>query len=340
MGVFGEWQPRYAEAGLVTFPVDLAHKKPAVGNWKSAGRKASAEWAAKKFADATALGIKCGKRNRLTVLDIDEPCENLLADALALFGPSPLIARTASGKFHAYYRHNGEGRKIKGVMEGRQVDLLGGGMAIAPPSEGENGRYEFIQGGLADFGNLPVMQGLAPAPVAISPGGEVLAPNGKRNDTLFKMCLREARSVPDGDALRTFALTLNNSGAWEPLPVDEVLRTATGAWDIQAKGSNWVGSGPKIITEASEFDRVFLPIDGKANPAAADGFYLLSALRRCHFNKPTFFCANAMHKRLGWTVVKLQRARRFLEDAGCIVMVRPASAKDSCPALYRFGSQS
>lgn len=339
MGVFGEWQPQYAEAGLVTFPVDIDRKAPAVGNYLKAGRKASAEWAT-KFANAPALGIVCGKRNRLTVLDIDEPCENLLADALALFGPSPLIARTASGKFHAYYRHNGEGRKIKGVMEGRQVDLLGGGMAIAPPSVGEKGRYEFIQGGLADFGNLPVMQGLAPAPVAISPGGEVLAPNGKRNDTLFKMCLREARSVPDGDALRSFALTLNNSGAWEPLPVDEVISTATVAWGKQVDGTNWVGSGPKIITEASEFDRVFFPVDGLPNPAAADGFYLLSALRRFHFDKITFVCANAMHKRLGWTVVRLQRARRFLEDAGCIVMVRPASAKDSCPAEYRFGSQS
>ena len=134
MGVFGDWQPQYAEAGLVTFPVDITHKKRAVGGWQAAGRKASADWAATKFADANALGIVCGKRNRLTVLDIDEPCENLLADAMARFGLSPLIARTASGKFHAYYRHNGEKRKIRGVIESRGVDLLGaGGMAIAPP---------------------------------------------------------------------------------------------------------------------------------------------------------------------------------------------------------------
>lgn len=338
MGVFGEWQPKYAEAGLVTFPVDISRKAPAVGNWQKAGRKASAEWAARKFADATALGIECGKRNRLTVLDIDEPCENLLADALDRFGPSPLIARTASGKYHIYYRHNGEGRKIKGVMDGRQVDLLGGGMAIAPPSTGENGRYEFIQGSLADFGNLPVMQGLAPAPVQIAPGCEVLAANGQRNDTLFKMCLREARSVADGDALRAFALSINTSGAWEPLPIDEVLRTASGAWGIQASGKNWVGSGPKIITDVSEFDRVFFPAEGKPEPAAVDAHYLLTILRRLHFDKPSFVCANAMHKRLGWTLVRLQRARRFLEAMGCLVMVCPSSAKDNVPAIYRIGS--
>ena len=337
MGVFGEWQPQYAEAGLVTFPVDITRKAPAVGNYLKAGLHASNQWAM-KFPDANALGIVCGRRNRLTVLDIDEPCENLLADALASFGPSPLIARTASGKFHAYYRHNGEKRKIRGVIEGRGVDLLGaGGMAIAPPSSGENGRYEFIQGSLADFGNLSVMRGLVPEPVAISPGGEILAANGQRNDTLFKLCLREAGSVADSDALRAFALSINTSGAWEPLPVDEVLRTASGAWEKQANGTNWVGSGPKIITDVSEFDRVFFPAEGKPEPVAADAHYLLSILRRLHFDKATFVCANAMHKRVGWTLVRLQRARRFLEAMGCVVIVRHASRQENVPALYRFG---
>lgn len=336
MGVFGEWQPQYAEAGLVTFPVDIARKKPAVGNWQAVGRKASAEWAAKKFADANALGIVCGKRNRLTVLDIDEPCENLLADAQARFGPSPLVARTASGKYHVYYRHNGEKRKIRGVIEGRGVDLLGaGGMAIAPPSFGENGRYEFIQGSLADFGNLPVMQELVPAPVAINSAGEVLAANGQRNDTLFKLCLREARSVPDGDALRAFALSFNTSGAWEPLPIDEVLRTASGAWEKQASGKNWVGSEPKVILQASEIDRLFLPADGVVSGAAQDAMVLLTLLRRLHFGKPSFFCANEFRRRFGWSLPKFQLARKFLIDSGCVFMVRHAS-RDNGAALYRF----
>lgn len=335
MGVFGEWQPQYAEAGLVTFPVDIARKAPAVGNYLKAGLPASNQWAT-KFPEANALGIVCGKRNRLTVLDIDEPCENLLADALARFGPSPLIARTASGKYHAYYRHNGEKRKIRGVIEGRGVDLLGaGGMAIAPPSSGENGRYEFIQGSLADFGNLPVMQGLVPEPVAISPGGEVLASVGERNDTLFKMCLREARSVPDSAALCAFALSINTSGAWEPLPVDEVLRTASGAWDKQATGSNWVGSEPKVILQASEIDRLFLPADGVASAAAQDAMVLLTLLRRLHFGKPSFFCANEFRRRFGWSLPKFQLARKFLVDSGCLSTVRHASRENGA-ALYRF----
>lgn len=335
MGVFGQWQPQYAEAGLVTFPVDITRKAPIVRNYLKAGRQASAQWAS-KFADASALGIVCGKRNRLTVLDIDEPCENLLADALAKFGSSPLIARTASGKYHVYYRHNGEGRKIKGVMEGRAVDLLGGGMAIAPPSKGQHGQYEFIEGCLADFSSLPIMQVLAAAPPDLRAGVEVTASVGERNVTLFKECLREARSVANGDALRAFALSINTSGAWEPLPAEEVLKTADGAWNKQLNGTNWVGSGPKIITDVSEFDRVFFPANGQPEPAAADAYYILTILRRLHFDKTTFFCANALHKRLGWTLARFQRARRFLEAEGCLLMMRPPSAKDSAPATYRF----
>ena len=335
MGIFGEWQPQYAEAGLVTFPVDITRKAPAVGNYLKAGLRASDEWAA-KFPDANALGIVCGRRNRVTVLDIDEPCENLLADALARFGPSPLIARTASGKFHAYYRHNGEKRKIRGVIEGRSVDLLGaGGMAIAPPSSGENGCYKFIQGSLADFGNLSVMQGLVPEPVTISPGAAVLAENGQRNDTLFKLCLREARSVTDSDALRAFALSINTSGAWEPLPVDEVLRTASGAWEKQSSGKNWVGSEPKVILQASEIDRLFLPADGVATGAAQDAMVLLTLLRRLHFGKASFFCANEFRRRFSWSLPKFQLARKFLIDSGCLLMVRHAS-RDNGAALYRF----
>ena len=335
MGVFGEWQPQYAEAGLVTFPVDIGRKAPAVGNYLKAGRKASAEWA-KKFSDANALGIACGKKNRLTVLDIDEPCENLLADALAMFGRSPLIARTASGKFHAYYRHNGEVRKIKGVIEGRAVDLLGGGMAIAPPSVGENGRYEFIEGGLADFGNLPVMQGLVPTPAIISPGVAVLASEGVRNPTLFQLCLREARSLTCGDDLRAYALAINANGGFDPpLPVDEVLRTASSAWEKQASGTNWVGSEPRVVLQASEIDRIFLPADGIASASAQDAMVLLTILRRLHFGRPSFFCANEFRRRLGWSLPKFQLARKFLVDSGCLSMIRHASRENGA-ALFRF----
>lgn len=350
MGVYGEWQQIYADAGLVSFPVDSERKKPAVGNWLKAGARASATWAARPaLAKANGLGLVCGKRNGLTILDIDEPCENLLADALAKFGPSPVIIRTASGKFHAWYRHNGEGRQIRSVLEGRKVDLLGaGGMAIAPPTRSAKGAYEFIQGGLSDLGSLPVLCNLPTVPpIDRSPkilepgvvGSDFVVPQGTRNDYLFKLCLREARSVADGDALRAFALGVNQSGDWEPLPMEEVLRTATSAWEKQATGNNWVGAGARLVQPVTEFDRVFSPPSGKPDPAAPDAFFLLSKLRRLHFDKASFICANAMHSSLDWPLRRFRKARQFLEANGLLVVVRPASAKDNSPAWYRFGSQ-
>lgn len=349
MGVYGEWQPVYAEAGLVSFPVDSERKKPAVGNWLTAGAKASATWATRPaLAEANGLGLACGKRNGLTVLDIDEPCENLLADAFAKFGSSPVVIRTASGKFHAWYKHCGEKRQLKGVIEGRKVDLLGaGGMAIAPPTRSAKGAYEFIQGGLSDLGSLPVLCNLPTVPpIDRSPkilepgvvGSDFVVPHGMRNDNLFKLCLRKARSVADGDALRAFAMGVNQSGDWEPLPMEEVLRTATSAWEKQATGKNWVGSGARIVQTVSEFDRVFFPPNGKPDPVAADAHFLLSTLRRLHFDRATFVCANEMHKRCGWSLRRFRNARRFLEDKGCLLLVSPYSAQDNSPAVYRFAS--
>ena len=36
MGVFAQWQPRYAEKRIATFPVD-ADKKPCIKNWNKVG---------------------------------------------------------------------------------------------------------------------------------------------------------------------------------------------------------------------------------------------------------------------------------------------------------------
>jgi alkylation response protein AidB-like acyl-CoA dehydrogenase len=47
-GVFAAWQPRYAEHGIPTFPVDLSTKKPEVVVsrrwWKLAWRGSGTAW--------------------------------------------------------------------------------------------------------------------------------------------------------------------------------------------------------------------------------------------------------------------------------------------------------
>ena len=147
-GVFGTWQPIYAEAGLATFPVDAEAKKPSVGNPLKAGHKASGQWAL-RFSEASALGFACGKRSGLTIVDIDDPDENLVADAMAKLGPTPIVVRTASGKHHLWYRHNGEPRSPRKLARDMglsgPVDILGErGFAIAPPSLRGGGTYEWL----------------------------------------------------------------------------------------------------------------------------------------------------------------------------------------------------
>ena len=73
----------------------------------------------------------------------------------------PLVVGSGSGKYHAYYRHNGERRRIR-PWRGLPIDLLGeGGLVVAPPSKATEGRqYEIIQGGLDDLDRLPVLRDL------------------------------------------------------------------------------------------------------------------------------------------------------------------------------------
>ena len=70
-------------------------KRPSVRGYPRIGLRASAELAS-KFADAPGLGIMCGERSRVTVLDVDTTDERVLADALSRHGPTPrLSARPA-----------------------------------------------------------------------------------------------------------------------------------------------------------------------------------------------------------------------------------------------------
>src|SRR5262249_12989334 len=155
-GIFSRWQPRYAERGIATFPV-TAEKTPATKGYLRTGIPGSAQLA-EKFQHANALGFACGRYNKVTLADIDTTDEKVLADALRAYGDTPIISRTASGGFHASYRHNGERRRIR-PKPGTPIDILGGGYAVAPPSQVTKGAYEFIQGGLDDLGSLKPMVG-------------------------------------------------------------------------------------------------------------------------------------------------------------------------------------
>lgn len=328
MGVFAEWQPAYAEAGIATFPVDSAQKAPRVSHYNKIGRRGSAQLAM-KFPDVNALGFMCGPRNRLSLVDIDEPDEGLVSDVFGRLGASPIVARTATGKFHVWYRHNGEKRKIRcDLFPGRAIDILGGGFALAPPSQSPKGGYEFIEGSLADLSRLPVMRPLEPFANDDPPvepecsTGDVA--EGERNVTLLKICGKAAPGCASLDALISYALEMNAGGLWPALPESEVTRTAASAWKYQIEGRNGFAGDRFVNIDRSAHDIV------KADPDAA---YLYQLLKAEHWGRD-FCITNSWADSLPLSLERLQRARKFLLDHKLIRCVRPY--KRGQAALYRF----
>ena len=108
---FLHWQPIYAERGITLIPCG-DNKVPLVKNPQKFGSSAGRA-IANKFSDASAFGYYCGRRNGITVLDIDTTDERVLSDALNQHGQTPIVVRTGSGKFHALYRFNNEKRVIR-----------------------------------------------------------------------------------------------------------------------------------------------------------------------------------------------------------------------------------
>src|SRR5690242_17237196 len=204
----------YARAGIATIP--LNGKRPMVKNPGRFGVQASLQ-IARKFPSAN-VGFWCGRRNNLTVVDIDSPEESELRWAVDTFGRSPIIVRTGSGKHHVWYRHSGERRRIRPIV-GHPVDLLGeGGYSVAPPSvRPEGGKYEFLQGSLADVADLPSIRPSALEKLVITPAKQVRGlsatpsamPEGRRNANLFNLALDLAARAPSEEAFLTELYQLN-----------------------------------------------------------------------------------------------------------------------------------
>lgn len=247
-GIFAEWQPRYAEAGISTFPV--RNKRPAVKGYLKLG-KATSEQLALKFHNDNAFGFAC-RRNRLTILDVDTNDERVFADALAENGPTPIIVRSGSGNWQAWYRHGGETRRVR-PDPSRPIDILGDGFVVAPPSMGSLAPYEFIEGGLEDLAHLPtraaaaqtnlVYNGYTPSSAVLPASPETGKPGeiGTRNDALWRAAMVSGRECRAIEQLMSKTMELNLTYP-DPLPAEEVLRIVASAWGYQVEGRNWVGN--------------------------------------------------------------------------------------------------
>lgn len=325
-GLFAEWQPLYAERGIATFPV--RNKRPAVKGYLQAGIRASQTFA-RQFPNEVAFGLAC-RKNRVTVVDIDSPDERLLVDALDDFGPTPFVVRSGSGNYQAWYRHNGERRRIR--PDHRPIDILGDGFVVAPPSIGAKGNYTILTGSLDDLASLPTMRGDSVCLAGAKADRAYLPParveEGRRNSSLWQSCMRTAPQCGTFSELLETARQRNSEANCDPLPDLEVRQIAESAWSYETAGKNRFGC-KRVVCEVTEIDVLL-----RRNP---DAFLLLIVLRRHHYGGG-FFVSNGMASTMsdrGWTRKRFAAARAYLVLSGVLQEVRPAS-REWGPALYRF----
>ena len=320
-GVFAQWQPVYAEHGVATFPVN-DNKVPAVRNYGRIGINASASLAT-RFG-STALGFMCGRRSGITVLDVDTTDERVLADAIDRYGKTPIVARSGSGHFQAWYRHAGERRLIRPRRD-VPIDILGGGFVVAPPSRVAKGSYEFIQGSLEDLENLPTLNDAPSAvPVDVPADWGPLRHGDGRNNALFRLLGRGAHNCDDFEQLLDYART-RNAELGEPMSDTEVVKISKSVWKMQREGRNRFG----------QFG-AYVPLNLSRKLAQTpDAYALYGVLKAENGPNNIFPIANAMAETvIGLRRYRLANARKIIIGLGLVEEVSPQTRHK--PALYRW----
>lgn len=340
MGVFAEYQPRYAEHGVATFPllIEGKAKKPATKGYAKTGLRGSGQLAL-KFPELDAFGFMTGKRSGVTILDIDDPGnEDLLRECLRRYGDTPAIVRTGSGGFHLYYRHANESRKIR-PDPNMPVDLIGGGVAAAAPSKGTGGKaYELIRGTLDDLERLPYIRDGAQLAEVQETVRRELVQEGSRNKALMQYLRGQARYADELadliDVARSYADEQLDRTSGHPFTDDEVQAVAKSVWDWTedkiAKGQYFVGTGKHLILSHEAIDQ--------AMTLGADAFMLFMYLKRRSDHRGELIVANGMAATMpdgAWTLPRFRKARQALIGAGVLKETRKASTWHG-PATYAW----
>src|SRR5262249_39384124 len=155
---------------------------------------------------------------------------------------------------------------------GTPIDILGGGYAVAPPSQVTKGAYEFIQGGLDDLGSLKPMVGAASNAISLplQPKWAGMREGDGRKRALWERCMRTGGSCKF-DRMMEIARTANQQ-CKEPMMDAEVVKIATSAWQHDAAGLNFF-TRPRIMLDHDIFDALYAA-------QSQDAVFLLLKLER------------------------------------------------------------
>ncbi len=336
MGIYSEYQPIYAAKGILTFPMN--DKRPAVKGYQKVTASASACYVA-KFSDANAMAFLAGPSSKITVIDIDSADQAIWTDTIDRHGDTPIKVGTPSGGLHLWYLNAGEPRKIREDSD-LPIDLLGNGVVVAPPSISSKGTYQFLQGGLDDLQKLkPAANVNWPAmAVGLEAHRGLIAVNQSkaregRNSRLFRFLMRHAAHLDNLNDLDQiawdFVINQTDRNAGHSFTDAEVRATIDSVKKITMEGRNRFGGKPHTIMLNATRDIL--------HELGPDAMFLHSYIQRMNADHDPFLIANGLclHMPDGeWARKRFTAARKVLEEAGLIVLVKPATRHE--PALYSW----
>jgi hypothetical protein len=242
-----------------------------------------------------------------------------------LFGESPVVWQTGSGKFAAAYKWTGQRRHIRPIP-GLPIDLPGeGGFTAAPPSIGGHVPYRIIRGTLADLERLPEpripeemlaterkLDDTLPAETAAGPTG--LVPEGSRHQ-FSKRFTNDKDKYGTREEFLNRAMTIHaqlDTGS-DPYTLEDTIKLANWYWDHREMG---------VLVRPGHRHWLYDAADLATLDHAAAALYL--TLRRYHPGDRPFFVANGMHKKMGMKRSTFAAKRNYSWTTACSCCTRPA----------------
>lgn len=259
----------YARRHFECFPLQARQKTPAV-KWADVATSEENMLVGWFENDPNAnIGIACGKRSGIVVLDVDEGHDGYtsLANLEGIYGKLPLtpIAKTGGGGEHIFFKHPGVEIRNSASKLGAGLDIRGdGGYVVAAPSIHPNGnRYEWVirPSDDVDFADMPAWmieilqaRGESPAPLPVSANGKIA--NGSRNATLTSLAGTMRRRGFDEDAMFVALKSHNEKYCIPPLSDGEVLQVAKSVMRYEPSAPVKVKEAPQITNVEDLLDEI------------------------------------------------------------------------------------
>jgi hypothetical protein len=326
VGVFREWQPKYAARNIATVPA-REDKRPATRGYHRVGMNGSRALAQRpQFSRTDTFGYVAGPRSGITVVDVDSRDRDLLDSVRRRFGETPVEVETSRGR-HFLYRHNGEKRMIRPDPQ-QPIDIIGSGLVIAPPSRIAKGEYKLVRGTLDDLKDLPPIQAVLDRlrrRESSRSSGPI--PEGRRDNTIFHYALEQAKYCDNLDDLIDVLSTRNMHDCASPLSDSVIFDKAVSAWKYEQEGRNLVGRGRAMILEHDTYDAL------EEDPNA---IRLFLRLQRVNWHRDTFILANAMAEELHIRRSAFHAAREALVRQKIIACIHEGGSGPGDPPIYAW----